>query len=275
MALSYKRIIGLITDFGARGQHYVSSMKGVILNINPYVNIVDVSHNITPFSIIEASFVIKTTHQFFPEGTVFAVVVDPGVGSSREILAIKTVRNYYFIGPNNGIFLGAFELNEFMECIEIKNEDYFIKPVSNTFHGRDIMAPIAANITKNIPLCDFGVPFNPKNHVSSPIIFNQISDNEFRCTVQYIDEFGNIVTNFNASSLKLNDGDILKIKIQDLELKGLFARIFQSTPKNSLQFLIGSSGFLELSKNRGNAALDIGVNVGDIINVVLPEVIKK
>jgi S-adenosylmethionine hydrolase len=274
MVISHKRIIGLITDFGTRGQHYVSSMKGVILNINPEVNIVDISHSITPFSIIEASYIINTTYTYYPEGTVFIIVVDPGVGSSREILAIKTVNNYYFVGPNNGIFLGVFESNEFFECIEIKNEDYFIKPISNTFHGRDIMAPVAANITKNIPLSNFGVPFNPNDQISSPIVFNKISNKEIRCTVQYIDEFGNIITNIKASSLSLKDGVNLKIKVKQTEISGKFVQFFQNVIKNSLLFLIGSTGFLEISKNKCNAAVDFGVSVGDIIKVILPEVIK-
>jgi S-adenosylmethionine hydrolase len=275
MAVLHKRIIGLITDFGSRGQHYAASMKGVILKINPQVNIVDVSHNIIPFSIIEASFIIKTTYQYFPEGTVFIIVVDPGVGSFREILAIKTVGNYYFIGPNNGIFLGAFDTNEFLECIEIKNEDYYMKPISNTFHGRDIMAPVAANITKNIPLSNFGIPFNPNHQVTSPIILDQISDREVRCTIQYIDGFGNIITNLKANSLSLKEGAILKIKFKHVEINARFVQYFQATLKSSILILIGSSGFLEISKNMGNAAVDFKVSVGDIIKVLLPEVIKK
>ncbi len=271
----HKRIIGLITDFGTKGQHYVSSIKGVILNINPEVNVVDISHSITPFSIIEASYVIKTTYKYYPKGTVFIIVVDPGVGSSREILTIKTVDNYYFVGPNNGIFLGVFESNEFSECIEIKNENYFINPISKTFHGRDIMAPIAANITKNIPLNNFGLPFNPSDQVICPIVFNKISDKEVICTVQYIDDFGNIITNFKASSLSLRDGAILKMKLNQTEISGKFVQSYQNVIKKSTLFLVGSSGFLEISKNQGNAAVDFGVSVGDIITVILPEVIKK
>jgi S-adenosylmethionine hydrolase len=275
MELSHKRIIGLITDFGIKGQHYVSSMKGVIYSINPEVNIVDISHSITPFSIIEASYIVKTTYKYYPEGTVFIIVVDPGVGSSREILAVETIDNYYFVGPNNGIFLGISESNKFLECIEIKNQEYFLQPISNTFHGRDIMAPIAANITKDIPLSNFGVSFNPSKLISCPIVFNKISNEEIRCTIQYIDEFGNIITNFKAGSLPLKDGAILKIIFKDTEISGKFVKFFQNVMKNSILLLVGSSGFLEISKNQGNAALDFGVKIGDIITVILPEVTKK
>ena len=275
MAKLHKKIIGLITDFGTKGQHYVSSMKGVILNINPEVTIVDISHSIAPFSIIEASYIIKATYKYFPIGTVFIIVVDPGVGSSREILTIKSVDNYYFIGPNNGILSSLFELSDFSECIEITNEEYFNKPISKTFHGRDIMAPIAANITKGLPLSKFGIRFNPSKLVSYPIELKKISDNEVRCTIQYIDDFGNIITNLKPDSFLLKDGAILKIKLKQMEINGEFVQFFEKVIKSSVLFLVGSSGFLEISKNQGNAAVDFEVSVGDSITVELPEVNNK
>ncbi|NVM45593.1 MAG: SAM-dependent chlorinase/fluorinase [Candidatus Lokiarchaeota archaeon] len=275
MAKLHKRIIGLITDFGPKGQHYVASMKGVILNINSEVNIVDISHSIAPFSIIEASYIFNTTYRYYPEGTVFIIVVDPGVGSSREILALKTVNNYYLVAPNNGIFLSSFELNDFSECIEITNEEFFNKPISKTFHGRDIMAPIAANITKGLPLSKFGAVFNPSRLISYPIELNKISDNEIRCTIQYIDNFGNIITNIKASSLSLKDGAHLRVKLKKAEFNGKFFRFFEKVIKGSILFLVGSSGFLEISINQGNAAEDLGVSVGDIVTVLLSEVKNK
>jgi S-adenosylmethionine hydrolase len=275
MVLSHRKIIGLITDFGSRGQHYVASIKGVILNINSKVKIIDISHNITPFSIIEASYIIKTTYKYYPKGTVFIIVVDPGVGSSREILAIKTVDNYYFVGPNNGVFLGAFELHEIKECIEITNEEYFIKPVSKTFHGRDIMAPIAAYITQGVPLSNLGVNFNPHKQIYYPIEFNKISNKELRCVIQYIDEFGNITTNVQANSFPLKIGAIMKIKFKQTEAKGTFVEFFNEVSKDAIILLFGSSGFLEISKNQGNAADDLGVSVGDTITIILSEVNNK
>ena len=270
-----KRVIGLITDFGIKGQHYVSSMKGVILNINPEVYVVDISHSITPFSIVEASYILNTTYKYYPKRTVFVIVVDPGVGSSREILAIKSASGYYFVGPNNGIFQSILESDEILECVEIKNEDYFVKPTSTTFHGRDIMAPIAANITKDIPLVNFGVKIDKSRIISLPIEFKKGSDRKIKCTVQYIDEFGNIITNFRPSSIPLKDGDTIKVILGHIEISGKFVHFFENVAINSTLFLIGSTGFLELSKNRGNAALDFGINVGDIITVILPEVNEK
>lgn len=275
MAKTHKKIIGLITDFGKKGQHYVASMKGVILNINPEVNVVDISHNITPFSIIEASFILNTTYKYYPEGTVFVIVVDPGVGSTREILALHTTNGYYFIGPNNGIFQSILDSNKILECISITNTEYFVKPTSNTFHGRDIMAPIAANLTKGVPLNKFGAFFDKSKIISYPIEFKRISHNELRCIVQFIDEFGNIITNYKPSSNLLKNGDTIKAFFGKSEISGKFVDFFEKVIRNSILFLVGSTGFLEISKNQGNAAVDFDVDVGDSITIKLPEVNKK
>jgi S-adenosylmethionine hydrolase len=157
-------IIALLTDFGNRGQHYVAAMKAVILRINPDVKLIDISHVISPYSIIEASYILKTTYTHFPKNTVFIVVVDPGVGSTREIILVKTKTNYVFIGPDNGIFPNTFSIEEISECYSIQNEEYFNHPVSPTFHGRDIMAPVGAYIIKfkKFPMGELGpiIDFN-------------------------------------------------------------------------------------------------------------------
>ena len=127
-----EKIIALLTDFGSRGQHYVASMKGVILNINPNVKIIDITHNISFFSIIEASYLIKSTYKYFPKETVFIIVVDPGVGTNREILIIRTKSKHFIIGPNNGIFFNLFNKNEVKEGVFVTKDYYFIIPVSNT-----------------------------------------------------------------------------------------------------------------------------------------------
>lgn len=260
-------IIALLTDFGTKGQHYVASMKGVILRINPTAQIVDISHNIAPYSVIEASYVLKSTYAYFPKGTVFVVVVDPGVGTSRDILAIKTKLNYYFIGPNNGIFYNALEFDTILECVKITNDKYFNKPVSNTFHGRDIMAPVAAQLTNCISLNNFGDQFYLDELVKHPIVLEKISDNKFKCTIQYADEFGNIITNLTGDSFSLRESQVLKLVYRGNEYRGKFFSCFASVPKNTLLFLVGSSGFLEISKNQGNATKDLGLNVGDVIEI--------
>lgn len=268
-----KRIIGLITDFGTRGLHYVATMKAVILNINPNVNFVDINHNVSRHNLYEASFLIKTSYNYFPKDSIFVIVVDPGVGSLREIVAIKLTSRYYFIGPNNGIFTNAFTLSDIVECVNIKNEKYFLKPVSNTFHGRDIIAPVAAYISTNHDLKEFGPPFNPKNLVEFPYKYKiSLSDRKIEATIIYIDEFGNSITNIPLNRkrigdtlLTLKEGENIHLFINDKEYIGPFTTHYNNVEKKSILFLEGSSKLLEISINQGNAAEEIGFEVGDTI----------
>ena len=263
------QIIGLITDFGARGQHYVASMKGIILNINPKANIIDIAHSVTSFSIIETAYIIKTTYSLYPKNTIFIVVVDPGVGSSREIIIIRTKSDYFFIGPNNGIFTNVFDSNEISKCIHIKNKNYFNSPVSKTFHGRDIMAPIGAYLSQGVNIDKFGPSFPIAKLIDFPIELNKISDNEIKCTIQYIDDFGNIITNLKGNHVIFKANTEMAIRTGDQIIKGKCVKFFEEVFINSLLFTIGSSGFLEISKNQGNAASDLGLKVGNVITVEL------
>jgi len=269
--------IGLITDFGLNGSHYVASMKGVILKINPLVKIIDISHAVTSYSIIEASFILKTTYSYFPEKTVFVVVVDPGVGSSREILALRTKSNHVFIGPNNGIFGNVFEMNEINLCIKIENEQYFIKPISNTFQGRDIMAPVAAYITSGVELRELGTEFNIENIKSSLLDYEILNNKKnIKCYLQYIDDFGNGITNFpineeliKNSIISLKEGDLITLEFKNRIYKGKFTTHFSESSPGSLLFLKGSTGYLEISMNQENVASSIGFKVGDLIFINL------
>jgi len=263
------QIIGLITDFGARGQHYVASMKGIVLNINPKANIIDIAHNITPFSIIEAAYIIKSTYLLYPKNTIFIIVVDPGVGSSREIILIRTKSGYFFIGPNNGIFTNVFDSSEISKCIHIKNEQYFSIPVSKTFHGRDIMAPVGAYLSKGVNIENFGSEFPIAKLNDYPIELKKVSDNEIRCTIQYVDEFGNLITNIKGNFVIFKEGSEMAIRTREQKIRGKFVKFFEEVFVNSLLFFVGSSGFLEISKNQGNAASNLGLKVGDIITVEL------
>lgn len=277
MVKKHKSIIGLITDFGLKGSHYVASMKAVILKINPFVDIIDISHAITPYSIIEASYILKTTYTFFPEKTVFIIVVDPGVGSTREILILKMKSNHIFIGPNNGIFGNVFEMNEINFCIKIENEQYFIKPISKTFQGRDIMAPVAAYITSGVELREFGIEFNIENIKLSSLDYEILNKNKrIKCYLQYIDDFGNGITNFpineesiKISSISLKEGDKMSLEFKNHTYKGKFTTHFSENPPESLLFLMGSTGYLEISMNQKKVANFIGFEVGDLIFINL------
>jgi len=263
------QIIGLITDFGTRGQHYVASMKGIILNINPKAKIIDIAHSVTPFSIIEAAYIIKSTYSLYPKNTIFIIVVDPGVGSSREIILIRTNSGYFFIGPNNGIFTNVFDSSEISNCIHIKSEQYFNFPVSKTFHGRDIMAPVGAYLSKGVNIDKFGSKFPITKLIDFPIELKKISDNEIICTIQYIDEFGNVITNIKGNFVIFKEGAEMAIRTKKQEIRGKFVKFFEEVFVNSLLFFVGSSGFLEISKNQGSAESSLGLKVGDIITIEL------
>lgn len=272
------RTICLLTDFGPKGQHYVASMKAVILNINDEINIMDLSHEITPFSIIEASYVLNATYKLFPENTIFIIVVDPGVGSNREILAFRT-KNHYFVGPNNGIFSRFKKKGKIMECVAVKNSKFFKEPVSKTFHGRDIMAPVGAHISAGISINEFGPRFAPSKIVSTSDI-HEVSEEEeiMEGIIQYIDSFGNGVTNIpirnnfiKGSSLCVKDGIPLMVQINNKEERGVFTTHFDASNKGALLFLKGSTNFLEISKNQGNAASELGFKVGDSIKITFLE----
>lgn len=270
-------IIALLTDFGTKGQHYVAAMKAVILKINPLVKIIDVSHSISPYSIIEASYLLNSTYKHFPKDTVFIIVIDPGVGSTREIVVVKTNSNYYFVGPNNGILPNVLDNSEISECINVQNKDYFNHPVSSTFHGRDIMAPIGAFITKNIDVKNFGPYFDFDNLVRNPIMYEiDLENNQIFGSIQYIDSFGNCTTTIpieknkiKNSNLTLKVGSEISLKIFEKNYKGEFVSHFSSVQPGSLLFIIGSSDLFEVSINQGNASERLGLKVGDKIIIKL------
>lgn len=270
-------MIVFLTDFGPNGSHYVASMKGVILKINPNVSIIDLSHNVSPFSIIEASFLIKSCYPYFPDEATFIIVVDPGVGSSREIIGIKTKTNQIFIGPDNGIFPLIFNTEDIAECVLIQNNQYFNKTISNTFHGRDIMAPVSAHISNGVSLKKLGPPSNFDDLIVQEIYYDINSEkNLIGCTIQYIDSFGNATTNIKiegdliiGTDIFLQENSNIMLKFNEQTHLGKFTSHFGNVPLGSLLFLKGSSNFVEISKNQGNAAKDIGFKVGDIITFIL------
>jgi S-adenosyl-L-methionine hydrolase (adenosine-forming) len=273
MNVSSPPIIALITDFGPKGTHYVASMKAVIKRINPVAEIIDISHNITPYSILETSYILSSTYYHFPKNTVFVIVVDPGVGSDREILAFKTYHGYFFVGPNNGLFSQNI-VSKIENCVSVKNDRYFYLPVSRTFHGRDIMAPIGAHISKDIPLTQFGAKFDVGNIITTKSNFKILPENQVQGNIQYIDSFGNLTTNVPVEDQNIKGSDINLIPEKKIEISfnqktfnGTFQTHFDKANENEIIFLVGSTGFLEISLNQGDAAEKLGLKVGDKITI--------
>lgn len=252
-------IITLTTDFGT-DDPYVAAMKGVILSINPKVTIVDICHTIKPQNIAQAAYILSTTYHYFPKGTIHIVVVDPGVGTERQAVLLITPQAF-FLGPDNGV-LGYIVEEAFpeLEAIALTNPRFWLSPLSNTFHGRDIFAPVAAHLSLGVPSREFGDPI--PSLVTFPIPRPQLGeDGVLIGQVIHIDRFGNLITD---------------IKREDLPRGRLFVEacghIIDDLSSSydegeELLAIIGSSERLEVSVKNGSAARFLRAKVGDEVKV--------
>lgn len=271
MPEQHESIITLTTDFGHKDP-FVGIMKGVILNINPKVKIIDISHEISPQDIIEGSIVLRSAFKYFPYKTIHVAVVDPGVGGSRRPILMVT-QKHYFIGPDNGIFSFAYE--EDHKVIHITADHYFIPSEDSTFHGRDIFAPVAAWLSKGIIIDNFGETINDYIKISIPKV-QKTGDDILEGEVIYIDRFGNVASNISAEdirSLLVSEGQAikgidLKIMVKGQMIKGINKFYSQATSKEPAA-IINSSGLLEIYIYQGNAEYVLGLKRGDKIGVMV------
>ena len=265
------KVISLLTDFGLKG-YYVGAVKGVLTKICPDVKVIDITHNISKWDIREAAYVLSCCYRYFPSGTIHLVIVDPGVGTKRRGIVIKTKR-YFFVGPDNGVLVPA-ALEDGIESIHsIENKELFLEDVSPTFHGRDIFAPVAARLARGINLESIGPRIM---NIIFPSFYEpkiDMKNREVICEVIFIDEFGNVATNVKIDTLKrlnIKYGTKLKIKIQDKTLEVKLLPSFGYIDEGKPLALVNSCGRLELAINRGNAAEFLGIKPSDkiIIKVI-------
>jgi S-adenosylmethionine hydrolase len=256
-----RSVITLLTDFGAR-DYFVASMKGVILNINPHAQIVDLSHEVAPHDIAGGAYLLKSCYRYFPDGTVHVAVVDPGVGSSRRPLLISTSR-FFFIGPDNGLFTYVCDEESGVEVRHIQNRQYRLDAEGVTFDGRDLFSPAAAWLTKGQAVGSFGplvktyerLPTTPpgwENHVMAGQIV-------------YIDRFGNLISNLTQFQLTELRGVTKRsspyIRLAGKTIEGLVNSYSDGAP-GVPQALINSNGQLEVFVREGNAADVLSVTRG-------------
>jgi S-adenosylmethionine hydrolase len=265
-----KSIITLLTDFGTDDE-YVGIMKGVILSVNPFVSIIDISHHIAPQDLSQAAYLIKSCYRYFPERTVHVVVVDPGVGSDRSIIALK-MKNHIFLAPDNGVLRHLMDEGGIESIIHVDNSSYFLKPVSRTFHGRDIFAPVAAHISKGVEIKKLGTPIDKNDLVNLSIQKPYISDKgEIIGTIISIDRFGNLITNIDLDSIKMLDkegmGKRLEVRIGENKIIGL-SLSYKSVRSQSPLAIIGGRGYLEIAVNCGSAKQYFMAKKGDTIRVI-------
>jgi S-adenosylmethionine hydrolase len=252
------RIITLTTDFGT-DDWFVGTMKGVIATINPSATVVDVSHAIPSGDIRAGAFALAASYKYFPIGTVHLAIVDPGVGSKRRRIAVQTER-YLFVGPDNGVLSFAVRSEEIRSVRALENETYFLKPVSQTFHGRDVFAPIAAHLARGVSIAKLGPAVT--NFVRLDWPEPKAVGKSTQGEVIYIDRFGNAITNIPASTVSRPGSEHFEI----FKGRKRICRIgthYQSVSERQAVAVPGSSGYLEIAVNGGNASAMLGLRAGD------------
>jgi len=247
-------IITLTTDFGERDP-YVGIMKGVILSINPRARIVDITHGISPGSVLEGSTIIKQVYRYFPSGTVHVGVVDPGVGGERRPIAVAS-KGQYFVGPDNGLFWPVIEDRPLANVIHLTEKRYWMDTVSSTFHGRDIFAPVAAHLSRGIDLFLMGEKMDNPVALAYPLVRSE--QDRLVGEVIRVDHFGNLITNIAAEDLaEFLPSEGLSVSIVGFVLKEIH-NTYNEVPEGKPLALIGSSNVLEIAVNRGSARADLG-----------------
>ncbi len=266
-------IITLVTDFGIVDE-YVGVMKGVILSINPAAAIVDITHHIHPQDIIHAAYLVESASKYFPDGTIHLVVVDPGVGSERSIIAVKR-SGHVFIAPDNGVLSLLMDKETIDAIFRIENPHYFLKDISRTFHGRDIFAPVAGHLSLGVDLKNFGIPIYKGELVRLAVEKPQVSSQgELIGTIIAADRFGNLVTNIDVDSIRsfctVSSYSALEIRIGKNNIIGI-SNSYNSVGAEKPLTIIGSRGYLEIAVNCGNAAHHFEAKRGEKVRLFLPK----
>ncbi|QDT62876.1 SAM hydrolase/SAM-dependent halogenase family protein [Calycomorphotria hydatis] len=259
-------LITLTTDFGTV-DHYVAQMKGVLLARSPSARLIDVTHQLPPQDVTAAALLMEELYPPFPTGTVHLAVIDPGVGSNRTMLAAQA-HGQYFVAPNNGLLSFVMKSDPGFEAVMIENRNLFRDDVSQTFHGRDIMAPIAAELANGRPLSEIGPV------CEAPVLLDEItpevSGEKISGRIIRIDHFGNLITNIRESDISHSVSTKFVITSGDLMLQGLSSSYASHQPDEALA-IIGSSGRLEVAVNQGNAAKVLNLGIGDEVMITTEE----
>lgn len=271
MDASHSGVITLTTDFGTNDP-YIGVMKGVILNINPQIHIVDITHSIPPQNIHDAAFVIDSAFRYFPSGSIHVVVVDPGVGSTRRAIACQTETGC-FVCPDNGVLSYVLDEDAPLRTVSVDNTEYCLPEISNTFHGRDIFAPIAAHLSRGVLLRDIGRAVNNLVRLKGSKV--QITRTEIIGRIIWIDSFGNLITNISSEILESTIArENFAIRAGNVEINRL-NRSYAESQAGECLAIIGSFGRLEISVNQGNAAQLLELKRGDPIVVRKTENVRQ
>jgi hypothetical protein len=263
MANRKRPVITLLTDFGLRDP-YVASMKGVILSINPHCHLIDITHQVSPRDIREGAFTLAQAYASFPKGTIHLAVVDPGVGGPRRP-ALFVTKNYFFVGPDNGLFTIALRTEILKQVVVLTNEKFFLPKISSTFHGRDIFAPVAAHLSLGVKPQSFGPSIKSWHKIS----FSDpaVKRGKLIGEIIHVDGFGNLVSNIDRERLlQFADGRPFIISVGKRVIRGLKRGYWEGSRGKPIA-LIGSGGFLEISIREGSAQKFLNTRKGNRVVV--------
>lgn len=266
--MAEKRLVTLTTDFGV-SDHFVGAMKGVILKQNPNAQIVDISNSVHSFDILDGAMTIAQAFRYFPTDTIHLVIVDPGVGTNRRPLLVVGDK-HIFIAPDNGVLSLVFEMQERLSVRHITSEHYFLSPVSQTFHGRDIFAACAGWLSKGVEPHKFGEEITDFVRFAAPKP-KVIAPNQIKGVILKTDKFGNLITNLtekDVPQLFAGNGQGMKIVVGSKEVVTLRTAYAQGM-HNEIFAIVGSMGYLEIASNRGAASTLTGANRGSEVTVHL------
>ncbi len=257
-------LITLLTDFGT-DDAFVGIMKGVMLRINPDARFVDLTHTLPPQQIIAAALLLRSAVGFFPDGTIHLVVVDPGVGSSRRPILIETERGS-LVGPDNGVLWPAAAGMGRHTARLLANDAFFLHPLSQTFHGRDVFAPAAAHLSRGVRPEEFGPALDDVTTLALPLPRREgaVVTGE----VLHVDHFGNLITNVGADVVRRFPAQVVSVSINDTPIGAPLAA-YSAAPDGALLAVVGSWGTLEIAVRNGNAAKMLAAGAGTPVTVVV------
>jgi S-adenosyl-L-methionine hydrolase (adenosine-forming) len=268
--LSHRPIITLTTDFGSN-DHFVGTMKGVILDIVPDAEIVDISHAVQAYDVLDGALTISQAYSYFPNRTVHVVVIDPGVGTARRPI-VASCEKYHFVAPDNGVLSLVYAREQRMHVRHITSQHYFLQPVSNTFHARDIFSPVAAYLAKEVDSLKFGDEVDDYVKFSAPKP-KAVDQNKIRGVVLKVDRFGNMITNITPQDVPAIFGDAakkFKIVIGSREITEIRNAYAEGAP-GEVMAILGSMGYLEIAVNRTSASQVTGAGKGADVSIILGE----
>lgn len=267
---SMQRMVTFTTDFGS-SDHFVGTMKGVIHTINPDAKIVDICNAVQPYDILDGALTITQSYRYFPANTVHMVIVDPGVGTTRRPLLV-TAEKHIFLAPDNGVLSLVYEREERLSVRHITSDHYFLQPVSQTFHGRDVFAAIAGWLSKGVEVAKFGDEITDFVRFGAPKP-KPISEKLMKGIVLKVDHYGNLITNLTPKEVPhLFDPETppFKILVGKHEVTKMKTAYAQGTP-GEVFGILGSMGYLEIATNRGDAHRAVGAEKGSEVGVLFEE----